>query len=475
VTTGAVTGRDADDPFAAVCRLADAVLYEGYVLYPYRASAAKNRNRWQFGVLVPPAAGAAHASSASCEFLVDGPHTELRLLVRFLQVQARVVEVPAGEGGGYRPVPSACAGERVWTTWDEAVEREVDLGWVPLTTLAGSGGGAPVSLAGDHDTEQLVDDEGRPVGRLVRRCWPLVGAVTVTAAPCEAPCPLTRMRVEVRNDTVWDGPEAGWDETTRRSLLSVHLLVAARGGRFVSSQDPPAFASAAAAACVNRGLYPVLVGDRGADPGADPGADDLLLAAPIILYDHPELAPESQGDSFDATEIDEILTLRVLTLTDEEKAEARATDPRAAAVVDRCDGMPEEVLARLHGAIRSLRPLGADVGRCQPGGPGLPWWDPGVDAAFDPRTDVVLVDGSVVGAGAKVRLSPSRRADAQDMFVAGRSATVTGVYHDVDGDVHVAVVVDDDDDQGAALHDWYGRYLYFRPDELDVPDEAAPS
>ena len=119
----------------------------------------------------------------------------------------------------------------------------------------------------------------------------------------------------------------------------------------MSSIDPGDDARAAVAACRNEGLYPVLLGDE--------GCNDLVLAAPIILYDHPAVAPESQGDMFDATEIDEILALRVLTLTDDEKAEARRTDPRAAAIVDRCDDMPPELWSRLHGAIRSLGPAAA--------------------------------------------------------------------------------------------------------------------
>ena len=82
-----------------------------------------------------------------------------------------------------------------------------------------------------------------------------------------------------------------------------------------------------------------------------------MLSSPIILYDFPAVAPESAGDFCDSTEIDEILALRVMTLTDEEKAEARGTDARAAAIIDRCDDMPDEIWSRLHGAVRSLRPV----------------------------------------------------------------------------------------------------------------------
>ena len=100
-----------------------------------------------------------------------------------------------------------------------------------------------------------------------------------------------------------------------------------------------------------------------------------MLSSPIILYDHPELAPESPGELYDGTEIDEILTLRTMALSDDEKAEARATDPRAAALLDRVDSMDPQVLARLHGTLRSPagrrgpRAAGADRGReRRPGG-----------------------------------------------------------------------------------------------------------
>jgi hypothetical protein len=197
------------------------------------------------------------------------------------------------------------------------------------------------------------------------------------------------------------------------------------------------------------------------------GAEDVLLASPIILYDHPCVAPESEGDMFDATEIDEILALRVLTLTDDEKREARGTDPRAAAIIDRCDAMTPEAFARLHGTVRSLRPADSQA---EPSSDELPWWDPAVDARFDPWSDTVQVGSREVTKGTRVRLFPSRRADAQDLFVIGCLATVQGVFHDVDGDVQLAVVLDDD--PGADLHDADGRYLYFRLDEIEILDDV---
>jgi hypothetical protein len=222
-------------------------------------------------------------------------------------------------------------------------------------------------------------------------------------------------------------------------------------GRFVSLLDPPDAAAAAVAGCRNDGCFPVLIGTGG----------DLVLSSPIILYDQPQIAPESAGDLFDSTEIDEILALRVLTLTDAEKAEARGTDPRAAAIVDRCDSFPPEVWARLHGAIRSIGPVDEPAAA-----QAAPWWDPDAEAGIDPWSEHVRIGGVDVSAGTHVVLRPGpRRADAHDMFLAGMAATVAGVFRDSEGQTHLAVTVDDDPATEELA--WQGRYLFFRPDEVE--------
>jgi hypothetical protein len=209
---------------------------------------------------------------------------------------------------------------------------------------------------------------------------------------------------------------------------------------------------AVAADCRSDGAYPVLIGH-----------DDVVLSSPIILYDHPEVAPQSPGDLYDSLEIDEILALRVMTLTDEEKSEARGTDPRAAAIIDRCDDMSAETLRTLHG---QMRPVGSPLGAGSDHEPEVvPWWDPEIDAAFDPWTESVWVAGIEVTKGSAVRLRPSHRADAQDIFLSGMAATVAGVFTDVDGDQHVAVTVDDD--PATEELSWQGRYLFFHPDEVE--------
>ena len=196
-----------------------------------------------------------------------------------------------------------------------------------------------------------------------------------------------------------------------------------------------------------------------------------MLSSPIILYDHPEVADQSPGDLYDSLEIDEILALRVMTLTEAEKAEARGTDARAAAIIDRCDALTPEAMGRLHGQMRPVEPESLAV--TTPGMEAGPWWDPASDQSVDPWTDSVLVGGVDVAQGSAVRLHPSGQADAQDMFLDGRRGTVAGVFADVDGGVHLAVTLDDD--PAARELNWQGRYLYFRPEEVEPLPEWRDS
>jgi hypothetical protein len=269
------------------------------------------------------------------------------------------------------------------------------------------------------------------------------------------------------------------------------------GGQFISMTDPPEWAKPAVAECQNTGSWPVL-----AEPG---DGRQVMLAAPIILYDHPELAPESPGELYDGTEIDEILTLRTLALSDQEKTEARATDPRAAALIDRVESLDAQTMQRLHGTIRSLRTVASGEGRpvaSGGGGPGaaepdafgldafgpgsepfaprpadydpsVPWWDPEADASVSPDTDSVLIAGLQVARGSLVRLRPgARRSDAQDMFLIGRTAEVQAVLLDVDDQPYLAVSLVDDPDQDLRIA--HGRFLYFMPDEVE-PCQAGGS
>ena len=412
-----------DGRFEAARKVADAVIYEGYVLYPYRASAQKNQIRWQFGVLAPrpySEATGAEPWAMQTECLLDAPASaRLWVQVRFLRVRARVVKAAREhDGGELVRVPSLDVGGRRFTTWDESTEHQVDVARLSVGDLTAGvvGDGALVEaeivLDSSLEHEELCDRSGRLAGHLTREQRRVNGRVEVSASKLEERCALTKLRVRVENLTDWSGTAgADRDEVVRRSLVAVHVLAGVDQGRFVSLLDPPPDAADAVASCVNIGGFPVLAGAE--------GGDDVVLSSPIILYDHPQIAPESQGDMFDATEIDEILALRILTLTEDEKQEARSTDDLAASIIDRCDAMPPEIFERLHGAIRSLRPTAEEPAvepLAPPALPGsdlaVPWWDPETDASVDPARDTISLGSIEVGKGTKVRLRPTRRADA---------------------------------------------------------------
>jgi hydrogenase maturation protease len=286
---------------SAIEKVANAVLYEGYILYPYRLSATKNQRRFNFGVLVPPAFSererGAETSEMRTECLVSGGSASLDFRVRFLQVEAS-------------------------PNWQEATEREVRL--------------ADSSLAG-------LPEEPR---REQFRFPPIEGAVEISAVRLEDD--LYRLAVRVLNHTALAGLEPqSRDEVLPFSLASTHTILAVKDGEFISLLDPPERFREAAAGCRNAGAWPALVGNA--------GERDAMLSSPIILYDYPQIAEESPGDLCDGTEIDEILTLRILTLTDDEKREMRQAGDHARRILERTEALPQEQLMKLHGVLRGWR------------------------------------------------------------------------------------------------------------------------
>ncbi len=268
--------------------IANAVLYEGYLLYPYRASAVKNRQRFNFGVLSPPAFG--DTSSMRTECLTTAPESAiLNVRVRFLQLFEREDK------------------------WQEAEERDVT-----------------IACRLSERMHQAFSFE------------PLKGAIEIQ---CQNLGDIFRIRVGVSNVTRFEPLDR--EQAMLHSLVSAHTILEIEDGAFISLLDPPDEFRDAAAQCRNVGTYPVLVGDE--------GQRNAMLSSPIILYDYPQIAPESAGALFDGSEIDEILTLRIMTLSDEEKREMSAVDDRARQILERTECMPPEQLMKMHGALRGLR------------------------------------------------------------------------------------------------------------------------
>ncbi|WP_055509178.1 hypothetical protein [Nonomuraea pusilla] len=317
--------------------IARTVLYEGYLLWPYRQSALKNRHRWTFGGVHPEPYGRAnegHPWLTQAQCLVEAdPADTVDVHVRFLHLVA--CEVARERDGRLEPVPELAVGDALHRPREEAREREVAVAGLDLAELLQCPYEMEIDVPAGQRAEWLGDQ-----GVLLRGWEALTGRVEISA---ERPLPgVYRLTVKVVNTTPWEGGTR--QEAMRRTMMSAHMVMRSEGGGFVSLMDPPEELRQLAAGCSNVGSWPVLVGEE--------GERHTMLAAPIILYDHPRIAPESPGDLFDATEIDQLLTLSVLALSEQERAEIRGGDPRAREILDRCVSLSPEELMRLHGTMR---------------------------------------------------------------------------------------------------------------------------
>jgi hypothetical protein len=430
--------------------IADAVLNEGYILYPYRPTTMKNRSRWTFGGVFPRAwfesTHGADPFELRTEFLLQGgENTRIEACLRFLQPLSREVgrletpvrEWPQGTVPAHTPVPMLSIDEKPYFTWQEAVERELLFDALSLVELARSAAVLPFACPELHERSPLSDSAGLNRGLLTRRQRAQRGNLhlSVTALAHD----VWRLSARVENSTPMDPATISTrEEANLYSFASTHLVLAVAGGTFVSQQDPPNTLSDANTACENHGLYPVLAGE--------PGSRDLMLAAPIILYDHPEVAPQSPGDFCDATEIDELLSLTILALTDEEKREMAAGDPRAAALLERTERLSPDDFQRLHGTLRRT-------------------------PTPTPRLVSLERGGRQLCVGDRVLLRPHPRGDVFDLVLANKTAVIESIERDFDDRVHVAVTIDDDPGRAWGLERMPGHRFFFAPEEIEAEEE----
>jgi hydrogenase maturation protease len=317
-------------------QIADAVLYEGYLLYPYRPS-VKNRRRWTFGGLYPRSYSEARAGldpwMSQTECLIEASaESRLGIRVRFLHLQIRRAECDVVDAAT--------------PPWQEAVERDVGTGEFLLSDMLGQMHRHEFEFPGCHTEAESPERGG---ASSIREQHAIAGCVNLSAE--RVADSLVKLRVQICNESAFpDDSSDDRDEALLRALVSTHAILVVRDGGFLSMIDPPEPCCGFAAGCKNIGTWPVLAGE--------PGSRDTMLSAPIILYDYPQVAPESPGDLFDGTEIDEILSLRILTLTDDEKRAMSGIDERARALLERTESLSREQWMGLHGTIRYLRPEG---------------------------------------------------------------------------------------------------------------------
>ncbi len=328
-----------------VKEIANAILYEGYLLYPYRHSAIKNRQRWTFGVVYPRAYSEANGGIEPCTMqtaclLTGSAEASLNVSVRFLHLLLRSEQRD-------EPAPPSNTIMSHWTpdAWEEGIEREISIPDIKLDELLVQPRSLEISFPGNRNIAPM---EERSSTTIVREQRPLTGTIRLAAELMERG--LYQAHVQIENTSDSTGQDMSRrDAILLQSFVSTHTILQVRQGAFLSLLDPPVEQQALAQTCQNVRTWPVLVGD--------PGEHDTLLSSPIILYDYPQIAPESAGPLFDGTEIDEILTLRILTLTDEEKEAMRQGDERTRAMLERTESLTPQQFMKMHGTIRSLRTL----------------------------------------------------------------------------------------------------------------------
>jgi hypothetical protein len=329
-------------------KVANAVLYEGYMLYPYRPSAIKNRQRWSFGILYPPAyhevaAGTERAQMHSeCLVKITSDAT-IRIQLRFLHLVT--CEVAQKIASGFEHVSSLVVDGRFIAGTEESVERSVEC---ELALQEISRQEFLFTFPGSSEAELLRDAAGEVVGEIRRNQREVDGTISVSTSPVHDD--ILKLSIDITNTSVFMGDAGDRDAALLSSLFSAHTILSLTGGEFISLLDPPGDLRDAVSQCHNVGNFPVLVGTE--------GERDMMLCSPIVLYDYPQIAPESAGDFFDGTEMDEMLTLRVMTLTDDEKAEVLSAGDHARNLLQRTEASAREQLMRTHGTIRSLRPIG---------------------------------------------------------------------------------------------------------------------
>lgn len=382
--------------------LVSSLLYEGYALYPYTPGSTKNATPTPFGIVYPPAYAevqpAAFAMARLECALRAGPDATVSGTVRFLQAA----------GDDHR-----------------ASERRLRVGPATLAELSRGNG-----VGEEFRFESEAGDAPAVSGR-VRMRAELLGP------------DLARVKLCVHNSTAIDAPaEASRADALRHSLLSVHPLLEADGGAFVSPLERDGEMGEAVAGCDPVNTFPVLVDED----------DRAVLGAAIVLPEHPELAPESLGNLFDNTEIEEALLLHVHALSDPEREAIADQDPAVREMIARAEAATNEEMLGLHGRLTYTEP---NAQRRPP---------PGHDEI--PGEEETQVAGTRIRRGDTVVLRPGRDGDVFDKILDGRTATVERIYQGYDDRIYLGVTVDDD--PGQDLLRETGRYLFFFGDEVEV-------
>lgn len=443
---------------ALIDKVVNAVLYEGYILYPYRPSSKKNQvGRFTFGRVYPEVYAAAQGGrepyAMQTEFLVrdESKDAVAHVSVRFLHPLARdvgkmpqpIADLPNEGEPAFEVVPRLQVDDRLYQTWLEAVEREVIV--PPFTLNEARHLDHPFNFRATRALEPIRGSDRAIAAVIVRRQAAVEGIVAIDLESIEQNA--VKIRVRILNQTaVPNELLENQEAVTLRTFASTHTILHVEGGECISLLDPDGQYLEAVKACKQLGTWPVLVGDE------EKGERNAMLSSPIILYDYPKIAAESPGDLFDGAEIDEILTLRIQTMTDDEKAEMRQVDEQARRILERTENLAAADLLKLHGVMRATpAPLTNEE-------------------FFNPNKVLaeVTVGGVALKAGDRVRIHPKKRADVMDIALNGKIALIESVMQDVNDEVHFALVLEDDPGRDLGMLRQPGHRFFYGADEVEA-------
>jgi hypothetical protein len=303
----------------------------------------------------------------------------------------------------------------------------------------------PFAFAAATDLEPIRRLHGEIVGLVIRSQPAIGGSIEISTQQLEG----TTIKVTARilNQTAIPESELLDPEAIlERTFASTHTILSVQGGEFISSTDPGDEFKAVARTCKNIGTWPVLVGDESKRERS------TMLSSPIILYDYPKIAAESAGNLFDGTEIDEILSLRLQTLTDAEKFEMQHVDEQARRLLERTDALPGEALLKMHGVMRQAEDAPIE-------------FDDFFGAST--RLDSVTVAGVQLKAGDRIRIRPKARADVMDFALEGQIAIIEAVEQDLEKRVHLALVLENDPGKDFGMMRQPGHRFFYGVDEVE--------
>ena len=229
--------------------IADAILYEGYNLYPYRPSAIKNRQRWMFGVFYPRAycqrQVGADTWQLQTECLVVGrADTVIEARVRFLHLVDRSVNEVTNQADHpnasdvaidnanlcLRPVASLEVGDQLYLAWQECVQREVVVR-ANVQDVASESRSTMFGFDGHRRHELVTDAGGQAAGVLAWQQESISLEATLSARQLSDELFVVTLRVE--NHTRFEGPYDDRDAALLRSLVSTHAILTAENGEFI--------------------------------------------------------------------------------------------------------------------------------------------------------------------------------------------------------------------------------------------------